>query len=36
MKSVYEKPISEIEKFKTVDIVTTSYNDADNDVNWGE
>ena len=24
MKEIYEKPITEIEKFKTIDVVTTS------------
>lgn len=36
MKEIYEKPIAELEEFKTVDIITTSTND-DNDTPfpWG-
>lgn len=32
MKEIYEKPITEIDEFKTVDIITTSGDD--NDTPW--
>ena len=37
MKEIYEKPITEIEKFKTIDVITTSgkFPGDDNDRPWG-
>lgn len=35
MKEIYAKPISEIDEFKTYDIVATSNPGDDNDVVWG-
>ena len=38
MKEIYEKPMTELEEFKTVDVITTSGNsDDDNDTPfpWG-
>lgn len=29
MKEIYEKPIAELEEFKTVDVITTSGNPGD-------
>ncbi len=34
MKEIYEKPITDIEKFKTVDVVATSVPTDDNDVTY--
>ncbi len=38
MKEIYEKPIAEVEEFKTVDVITTSGNltdDNDTPFPWG-
>ena len=39
MKENYSKPVTEVEEFKTVDVITTSGGDIDNapdtDVEWG-
>lgn len=35
MKEKYSKPISELEEFKTVDVITTSDNEPDTDIPWG-
>lgn len=38
MKEIYEKPITELEEFKTVDVITTSGNpgdDNDTPFPWG-
>ncbi len=37
MKETYTKPSSELEEFKTIDVITTSgdINPADNDVPFG-
>lgn len=29
MKEIYEKPITELEEFKTIDVITTSSNPGD-------
>lgn len=34
MKEIYEKPTTDVEEFKTVDIITTSIPDDDNDVTY--
>lgn len=39
MKEFYTKPITTVEQFKTIDVVTTSIDDmqkGDNDVNFGD
>ena len=41
MKEIYTKPKTEVEEFKTVDVITTSTqiddrDPADNDVPWGQ
>lgn len=38
MKEIYENPVAYIEKFKMVDVITTSVDDIrddDNNVEWG-
>ena len=37
MKEIYEKPVTDVEKFKTVDVITTSgteFPKDDNDTPW--
>ena len=34
MKEKYSKPVTEVEEFKTVDVITTS-DEPDTDVEWG-
>ena len=35
MKEIYEKPVTDVEEFKTVDVITTSGTPGDdNDVVW--
>lgn len=35
MKELYTKPQTEIEEFKTIDVITTSDNEPDTDIPWG-
>lgn len=35
MKELYTKPQTDIEEFKTVDIITASDNEPDTDIPWG-
>lgn len=35
MKELYTKPQTEIEEFKTIDVITTSCNEPDTDIPWG-
>lgn len=38
MKEKYSKPVSELEEFRTVDVITTSGdidNEPDTDIPWG-
>ena len=35
MKELYTKPQTEVEEFRTVDVITTSDNEPDTDIPWG-
>lgn len=35
MKELYIKPQTDVEEFRTLDVITTSDNEPDTDIPWG-